>query len=143
MDDLNELDQIFDSIGGNDKAAEVASAFQNVEDGVYDAEIKKAEYKNSKKGIPMVQISYGLENGQGHNQFLMLASAKGDIKQTERNIATFATVMMQLGLHADKPSEYISQLHLLTGKPVTIELSTKNDFQRTSIIAVNGVPVEK
>lgn len=137
MDDLNELDSIFDSIGGNEKAEEVANAYQNAADGVYDAEIKKAEYKMSKKGIPMVQISYGLENGQPHNQFLLLGSAKGDISQTERNIATFATVMKQLGLSAGKISEYIAQLDLLTGKSVTIELDTKNDYQRTHIIAVH------
>lgn len=137
MDDLNELDSIFDSIGGNDKAEEVANAYQNAADGVYDAEIKKAEYKMSKKGIPMVQISYGLENGQPHNQFLLLGSAKGDISQTERNIATFATVMKQLGLNAGKISEYVAQLDLLTGKSVTIELDTKNDYQRTHIIAVH------
>ena len=34
MDDLNELDSIFDSIGGNDKAEEVANAYQNAADGV-------------------------------------------------------------------------------------------------------------
>lgn len=137
MDDLNELDSIFDSIGGNDKAEEVANAYQNAADGVYDAEIKKAEYKMSKKGIPMVQISYGLENGQPHNQFLLLGSAKGDISQTERNIATFATVMKQLGLSAGKISEYVAQLNLLTGKSVTIELETTNNYQRTHIIAVH------
>lgn len=136
MDDLNELDSIFDSIGGNDKAEEVANAYQNAADGVYDAEIKKAEYKISKKGIPMVQISYGLENGQPHNQFLSLGSAKGDIKQTERNIATFATIMKQLGLNAETISEYVAQLNLLTGKSVTIELETKNNYQTTHIVDV-------
>ena len=85
----------------------------------------------------MVQISYGLENGQPHNQFLMLGSANGDITQTERNIATFATVMKQLGLSAGKISEYVAQLNLLTGKGVTIELETKNNYQRTHIVSVH------
>lgn len=137
MEDLDELDSIFSSIGGNEKANDVANAYQNAADGVYDAEIKSAEYKNSKKGIPMVQISYGLENGQNHNQFLMLGSANGDMSQTERNIATFATIMQQLGIQANKISEYVSQLHLLTGKSVTIELETKNNYQRTHIVDVH------
>lgn len=134
MEDLDELDAIFEEIGGNEKAEDVASGFSNPDDGVYSAEIKSAEYKFSKKGLPMVQISYGLENGQPHNQFLMLSG--NEEAQTRRNIATFVTTMRKLGLDADKVSGYVAQLNKLAGKQVTLELITKKDYQRTSIIDV-------
>ena len=133
MDDLDELDAIFDSIGGNEKAEEVANSFNEIADGVYDAEVKKAEYKISKKGLPMVQISWGLEDGRTHNQFLMLSSSKGDINQTERNIATFVTEMRKFGLNAPKASGYIQQLDLLVGRAATLTIETNNGFTRTHI----------
>ena len=134
MDDLKELDAIFEEIGGNEKAEKVASGFENAPDCIYDAQVKSAEYKTSKSGKPMVQISYGLENGQNHNQFIMLGG--NDEAQTRRNVATFVTIVRKFGLDEEVPSAYIAKLNKLVGREVTLELITKNDYQRTSIIEV-------
>ncbi len=137
MDDLKELDAIFNEIGGNEKAAEVASAYSQPADGIYAAEIKKAEFKSSKKGDPMVQISYGLETGENHNQFLMLVGK--DKKGTEQNVARFVTIMQELGLNAPSVSAYVAKFDDLVGKSVTIEIKTTTSkagksFTNTSIL---------
>lgn len=122
MDDLTELDAIFEEIGGNEKAEEVASGFTKPADGVYAAEIKKAEYKTSKKGDPMVVISYGLETGETHNDYLMLTGK--DREGAKKNVARFVTVMHQLGLSEQSARDYIAKLNTLVGESVTIKIET-------------------
>lgn len=131
MDDLKELDAMFAEIGGNDKAEEVANDFGNLADGVYEAEVINAEYKLSKNDKPMICIEYGLENGKHHWQYLMLIGK--DEEGTKRNIATAVTTLRKFGLDAETISSYVSQLDKLEGKAVTLTLTTKNDFQRTSV----------
>ena len=128
--DLNELDAIFNEIG-NDKAEEVANDFGNIEDGEYEAEVVNAEYKHSKNDKPMICIEYGLEGGKHHWQYLMLVGK--DEAGTKRNIATAVTTLRKFGLDSESITGYVSQLDKLEGKAVTLTITTKNDFQRTSV----------
>lgn len=131
-EDLMELDAMFEEIGGNDGAEELANGFQGLPDGTYEAEIIGAEYTKSKAGKDMIKIEYGTDyNGQHHWQYLSLVGK--DEAGTKRNISRAVTVLRQLGLEADKFSGYVAQLEQLEGKGVTITLETKKEYQNTHI----------
>lgn len=139
--DLKELDAMFSDIGGNEKLNENLNSFSQPEDGEYDAEIDSAEYTKSKKDMPMIKIQYSLETQQKHWQYLMLAGK--DEKTTAQQMSRTITILRELGLDSDTITGYVSQLDKLTGLSVRLLLETKNDYQNTHIISVNGVEVSK
>lgn len=134
MEDLDELDAIFNDIGGNEGAEEAAKgSFKEIEDGDYEAEIIAVEYTHSKKsGNPMVKIEYGLEDSRHHWQYLTLVGKDED--GSKRNVGRFVTVMKQLGLNEDSISSYVKKFETLEGKRVRIKIETKNDFTNTHIL---------
>lgn len=135
-EDLMELDAMFAEMGGNEGAEELANGFQNLPDGIYEAEIIGVELTKSKAGKDMIKIEYGTDyNGQHHWQYLTLAGK--DELGTHRNISRAVTIFRQLGLEATTFSGYVSQFESLEGKGVTIRLETKKDFQNTHIEAVH------
>lgn len=133
MDELNDLDEIFDDIEKNEGVDEAAGGFKEIEDGEYEAEVIGAEFGNSKKtNARMVTIEYGLEDSRHKWQYLMLDGK--DDEQTRRNIATFVTTMKKFGLEAKNIKGYISQLESLEGRRCTLVLTTtKSGFQRVSV----------
>lgn len=134
MDELNDLDEIFNDIEKNEGVEEAAGgAFKEIEDGEYEAEIIGAEFGNSKKtNARMVTIEYGLEDSRHKWQYLMLDGK--DDEQTRRNIATFVTTMKKFGLEGKDIKEYVNQLESLEGRRCTLTLSTgKTGFQRVSV----------
>lgn len=142
MEDLDELDAIFADIGGNEGAEKMANSYQNLPDGDYETEIAEASYGTSQSsGLPMITIVYTIDAKTKHRQYLSLANKDGVLEKTQRLLATAATVLRQLGLEATTMKEYVSQLDKLIGKQVTIKLETKNDYQRTHIMVVNGKEV--
>lgn len=133
MEDLNELDAIFSDIGGNEKLEENSNTgFDEIEDGTYEAEVIKAEYKVSKNsGVPMISIEFGLAGVSGHVwDYLMLGDKGGDYKKTSSAISRSVTKLRQLGLEAEKISEYVAQLDKLEGVQLDLKLETsKSGFQ--------------
>lgn len=134
MDDLKELDAMFAEIGGNEKAEEMANSFQGLEDGTYEAEVIEATYGNSQNsGLPMITIVYGISEDTKHRQYLSLANKDGDEKKTKAAISRAVTTLRKFGLDSDTITGYVSQLDKLVGRAVTLELSTRNNFQNTSV----------
>lgn len=132
--DLNELDAMFAEIGGNEGAEEMANSFQNLPDGVYEAEVINAEGATSQNsGMPMIVIEYGLENGKTHRQYLSLANKNGDVEKTKSAISRAVTNLRKFGLDSDSIKGYISQLDKMIGKRVTLTLTTKGEYQNTSV----------
>lgn len=131
MDDLKELDAIFNDIGGNEKLEENAGGFDEIGDGTYSAEIIKAEWTKSKDDVPMIKVEFGLEGVNGHVwDYLMFGNKDGDYKKTSSAISRSVTKLRQLGLEADNISGYVSQLDKLVGKGLTLKLETsKSGFQ--------------
>ena len=131
MDDLKELDAIFSDIGGNEKLEENAGGFDEIGDGVYNAEIIKAEFTHSKDDVPMIKIEFGLEGVNGHVwDYLMLGHKEKDYKKTSAAISRSVTKLRELGLDANDISGYVAQLDKLEGVGLTLTLETsKSGFQ--------------
>ena len=103
LKDLQELDSIFQDIGGNEKLEEnVGGDFPDIPDGEYSAEIIGAEFTHSKQtNVPMIKIEFGLEGQTGHVwDYLMLANKDGDLAKTKQAIARSVTKLRELGLDA-------------------------------------------
>ena len=103
LKDLQELDSIFQDIGGNEKLEEnVGGDFPDIPDGEYSAEIIAAEFTHSKQtNVPMIKIEFGLEGQTGHVwDYLMLANKDGDLAKTKQAIARSVTKLRELGLDA-------------------------------------------
>lgn len=134
MDDLKELDAIFNDIGGNDKLEENAGGFDEIGDGEYNAEIIKAEWTKSKDDVPMIKVEFGLEGVNGHVwDYLMFGHKEKDYKKTSAAISRSVTKLRQLGLDANDISGYVAQLDTLVGKGLTLVLETsKSGFQNKS-----------
>lgn len=135
LDELSELDAIFADIGGNEKLEENANTgFDEIEDGVYNAEIINAEFTKSKADVPMIKIEFGLEGVNGHVwDYLMLANKDGDYKKTASAMSRTVTKLKQLGLVAEDIKGYVSQLPSLEGHRLTLTLDTsKSGFQNKS-----------
>ena len=133
LKDLQELDSIFQDIGGNEKLEEnVGGDFPDIPDGEYSAEIIAAEFTHSKQtNVPMIKIEFGLEGQTGHVwDYLMLANKDGDLAKTKQAIARSVTKLRELGLDANDISGYVSQLDKLEGVGLTLTLETsKSGFQ--------------
>lgn len=131
--DLNELDKMFNEIGGNEGAEEMANSFQNLPDGEYEAEVVNAEYKKSKADVPMIVIEYGIEGGKKHYQYLMLADKNQDETKTKSAISRTVTNLKKFGLNEETITGYVSQLDKIIGTSVVLTLNTRNGFQNTSV----------
>lgn len=132
LKDLQDLDAIFQDIGGNEKLEEnVNSGFDEICDGEYSAEIINAEYTKSKADVPMIKIEFGLEGQTGHVwDYLMLADKGGDLKKTSSAIARTVTKLRELGLDAKNIPGYVEQLPKLEGTTLTLRLETsKSGYQ--------------
>lgn len=132
LKDLQDLDAIFQDIGGNEKLEEnVNSGFDEIGDGEYSAEIINAEYTKSKADVPMIKIEFGLEGQTGHVwDYLMLADKGGDLKKTSSAIARTVTKLRELGLDAKNIPGYVEQLPKLEGTTLTLRLETsKSGYQ--------------
>ena len=133
LEDLNELDAIFQDIGGNEKLEENSNTgFEDILDGEYSAEVIAAEFTRSKQNnTPMIKIEFGLEGQTGHIwDYLMLADKNGDYKKTSSAIARSVTKLRELGLDAKDLKGYVEQLPKLTGVTLTLKLETsKSGFQ--------------
>lgn len=132
LKDLDELNDIFNEIGGNEKLDEhLNSGFDEIPDGKYNAEVIKAEWTKSKAGLPMIKVEFGLEGVNGHVwDYLMLANKDNDLEKTSQAIARSVTKLRQLGLDAKDLKGYVAQLDTLTGTQLTLTLETsKSGFQ--------------
>jgi len=131
MDDLKELDAIFNDIGGNEKLEENAGGFDEIQDGTYNAEIINAEFTHSKDDVPMIKVEFGLEGVNGHVwDYLMLGHKEKDYKKTSQAISRTVTKLRQLGLEANDISGYVAQLDKIVGKGLQLTLETsKSGYQ--------------
>lgn len=141
LKDLQELDSIFQDIGGNEKLEDnVGGDFPDIEDGEYSAQIIGAEFTRSKQSnVPMIKIEFGLEGQTGHVwDYLMLANKDGDLAKTKQAIARSVTKLRELGLDAVDIPGYVEQLEKLEGVTLTLVLDTsKSGFQNKSYRDVN------
>ena len=122
LDTLKELDTMFEEIGGNDKLEENAGGFQDIEDGVYEAEIASAELRNSKKGFPMVDLTIGVEGGKQTHKYLMLAGDTSD--KTSKQMSTTITEIQKFGIVEPTISKYMERLQELVGRQFTLRVET-------------------
>ena len=135
MDSLKELDAMFEEIGGNDKLEENAGGYQDLEDGVYSAEIISAELKNSKKGFPMIDLTIGTDIGKQSHKYLMLASDTQE--KTSRFMSAAVTDIQKFGIVEPTITKYVARLNELVGKQFTLEISTsKSGFVNKHITDV-------
>ena len=141
LKDLQELDSIFQDIGGNEKLEEnVGGDFPDIPDGEYSAEIIAAEFTHSKQtNVPMIKIEFGLEGQTGHVwDYLMLANKDGDLAKTKQAIARSVTKIREIGLDAADIPGYVEQLDKLGGTTLTLVLDTsKSGFQNKSYRDLN------
>ena len=141
LKDLQELDSIFQDIGGNEKLEEnVGGDFPDIPDGDYSAEVISAEFGRSKQSnMPMIKIEFGLEGQTGHVwDYLMLANKDGDLAKTKQAIARSVTKLRELGLDATDIPGYVEQLPKLEGTTLTLSLDTsKSGFQNKHYSDVN------
>lgn len=141
LKDLQELDSIFQDIGGNEKLEEnVGGDFPDIPDGEYSAEVISAEFTHSKQtNVPMIKVEFGLEGQTGHVwDYLMLANKDGDLAKTKQAIARTVTKLRELGLDAIDIPGYVEQLEKLEGTTLTLVLETsKSGFQNKSYRDVN------
>lgn len=122
LDTLKELDTMFEEIGGNDKLEENAGGFQDIEDGVYEAEIASAELRNSKKGFPMVDLTIGIEGGKQTHKYLMLAGDTSD--KTSKQMSTTITEIQKFGIVEPTITKYMERLQELVGRQFTLRVET-------------------
>ena len=122
LDTLKELDTMFEEIGGNDKLEENAGGFQDIEDGVYEAEIASAELRNSKKGFPMVDLTIGVEGGKQTHKYLMLAGDTSD--KTSKQMSTTITEIQKFGIVEPTITKYMERLQELVGRQFTLRVET-------------------
>ena len=91
---FEELEDLFAQVEST------AGQFEELPEGDYLAVIEGAEYKESKKGRPMVQImckvSAGTYEGRLHSKFMMLDGH--DTAQVKRNMTMFASQVKSLGI---------------------------------------------
>lgn len=134
MDDtLNELDMIFDEIGGNEGAEAMAnSGYNDWEDGQYECEVDSAEWTESKDGVPMVKVVFGVAGYDNKiYDYLMFGHKEKDRKKISAAVSRSITKLKQLGLVADSVTGYVSQLPKLEGAKLTLRLeTTKSGFQQ-------------
>lgn len=138
-DDLKELDLMFAEIGGNEKLEENTNDFASVEDGIYIAEVAKAEFTTSKAGLPMIKLEFALETKAHCWKYLMLAAKPGpdQADNTRRQMSRSVTDLRKFGLEAETISGYIEQLDKIIGVECQLKLETKNDFQNIHILEVH------
>ena len=133
LQDLNELDAIFQEIGGNEKLEENSQGdFPDIPDGEYSAQIIGAEFTHSKQSnVPMIKIEFGLEGQTGHVwDYLMLANKDGDLQKTKQAMSRSVTKLRELGLDATDIPGYVEQLPKLEGVTLTLTIETsKSGFQ--------------
>lgn len=122
LDALKELDTMFEEIGGNDKLEENAGGFQDIEDGVYAAEIVAAELRNSKKGFPMVDLTIGVEGGKQTHKYLMLAGDTAE--KTSRSMSATITDIQKFGIVEPTITKYMERLQELVGRQFTLRVET-------------------
>lgn len=91
---FEELEDLFAQVEST------AGQFEELPEGGYLAVIEGAEYKESKKGRPMVQIMCrvigGTCDGRVHSKFMMLDGK--DTTQVKRNMTMFASQVKALGI---------------------------------------------
>ena len=146
LNDLKELDAIFQEIGGNEKLEENSNTgFDDILDGEYSAQVLSAEFTRSKQSdTPMIKIEFGLEGQTGHVwDYLMLADKNGDYKKTSSAMSRAVTKLRELGLDAKDLPGYIEQLPKLTGVTLTLVLETsKSGFQNKHYENVDTAKVQ-
>lgn len=130
-EDLNELDQLFSEIGGNEKLEENSGGFDEFEDGDYEAEIISAEWTKSKADIPMVKIEFGIAGKNGHIwDYLMFGHKDQDRQKVSQAVSRSVTKLRELGLDGTTITDYVNQLDKLEGVRLTLTLETsKSGFQ--------------
>ena len=96
---FKELDGLFNEV--KDKDESEFSTYETLGDGKYRAVVSDIELTDSKKGDPMVVVSYELQEGEEkgfvHKQFLMLTGK--DETQLARNLNKYATTVGKLGVN--------------------------------------------
>jgi hypothetical protein len=137
-DDLNELDAIFQDMGGVEKLSDYKNNFERLPDGTYIGEIEKFETKNSKNtGKPMAVITVAIEDGKKESKFLMLAG--NDLESTRSNIARAITQLQKLGVEGTDLHDFLNNAEKLVGTKVimkiktTVSKSTGKEFRNQDI----------
>lgn len=134
-EDLQELNEIFKSMGGVDKVADYTGSYQELEDGNYTGEIEKALIKNSKNtGRPMIEICVALEGDKKEYVHLMLAGE--NLQKTQGAIARAVTQLSKLGLSGSELGDFISKLDALVGKRVNLEIKTGSSGYRAKTLTL-------
>lgn len=98
MKHFKELDGLFNKV--KDKDESEFNQYETLADGTYRAVVSDVELTESRKGDPMVVLSFELQEGEEkgfvHKQFLMLTGR--DETQLSRNLNRYATVIAKLGV---------------------------------------------
>ena len=84
LKDLQELDSIFQDIGGNEKLEEnVGGDFPDIPDGEYSAEVIAAEFTHSKQtNVPMIKVEFaevGTKTLLSNHRMLTRINSKGGV----------------------------------------------------------------
>lgn len=136
MSILDDLNNIFDDVKENPD-----TGFDNIPDGEYLSTIEKAEYKESKKGKPMIQITLVVAEGKYKkrydNMFMMLQG--NDADQTRQNLSRMVIQLQKLGIDTSQSLQHtLDQLPDLAGSAVVHKVKTNvakngNEWRNVSL----------
>lgn len=120
-DFMQELEKVFNEVKDQE------AVYESLPDGEYLATLSKVEAKDSKKGLPMVvmtfNITHGDYTGREHRKFMMLTGK--DFDQTKQNIHRYSTEIKKYGVDTSRGLEAtFNQFDSIVGTNVKLTVST-------------------
>ena len=135
--DLNELDAIFEGMGGVDKIEDYTNSFSQLPDGNYIGEIEEIVSETSKKGNPQIKIVIAVEDGIKEYKYMPLTGA--EIKATRSAIARAISQLKKLGVDGVELRDFLKNMEKLVGTRVklniktTVSKTTGKEFRNTDL----------
>lgn len=136
--DLNELDAIFEGMGGVDKIEDYTNSFSQLPDGNYIGEIEEIVSETSKNsGKPQIKMVIAIEDGKKEYKYMTLAGT--DLKSTQSAIARAVSQLKKLGVDGVELRDFLKNMEKLVGTKVklniktTVSKTTGKEFRNTDL----------
>lgn len=135
--DLNELDAIFEGMGGVDKIEDYTNSFPKLPDGNYIGEIEEIVSETSKKGNPQIKIVIAVEDGKKEYKYMTLVGT--ELKETQAAVARAVSQLKKLGVDGVELRDFLRNMEKLVGTRVklsiktTVSKKTGKEFRNTDL----------
>lgn len=127
-EDLAELNEIFNDMGGVAHVEDFTNSYEELPDGTYEGEILNVESKNSKNtGRPMLDLSLGLTQDRKEHIYLPLAGK--DLAGTRTAIARAIKQLTELGVTGTTVEDFISNSVSLVGTRISLKITTSGNYK--------------